>query len=458
MKRIRSSLWKSIRAEFDPRSDGKKSRRVYPSRLFPFWIALICLCLLLGYFMKVGGTLAFAMILYSAISYLKIRASAQGMTIARKAPARLFEHDWLEVQYEIVNPTAFSLHHFTCFDYFTGTQEEVVEVLQRAEFRPFSFETCTFRLPCDGGMGNKSLGPIRILFSDSLGLFEFEIIEEQVQTIEVFPRVEAIPIVPLQGGQDSYLYGVYDVQSRGTSVNFSGIRDYVSGDSLRHVAWRLSMRHNHLVVKEFERSVNSDVTIALNMEGREHVGRRADSTWEYAKDLALALVTQQTALGNGIQFVSGETLLPFSNGVGHAQQIALKIFELKPTIHDPPLDLIKRYRDFMPRGSAFVYITPIFGSRLVDNFDSFLWLKAKGVNCHCILLDASSFLGFNVSSDFRMVMEAGIQTSKKNLASAVERFQKAEIPIFVIRFGSPLGLQLLGITPQAQAEEQPRAT
>src|SRR5262249_12683959 len=149
------------------------------------------------------------------------------------------------------------------------------------EIRAATAAPFKIRRKCDAGMGIKEFGPMIAVVTDPLGLFEFQVVDDDLDRIEIFPKLEPIPEIPMAGSENSFLFGLYDVRTRGGSVNFIGIRDYVAGDSLRHISWRLSAKYSKLLVKEFEKSVNTDVSVVLNMDGREHMGQHSESTWEF---------------------------------------------------------------------------------------------------------------------------------------------------------------------------------
>jgi hypothetical protein len=78
----------------------------------------------------------------------------------------------------------------------------------------------------------------------------------------------------------------------------------VQGDSLRHLDWRASVRRGKLQVKEFEKTVNAEISIILDMSGKGHAGRGSLSTWTRAKDAALSLLAQKKP----IEGAAGDTV------------------------------------------------------------------------------------------------------------------------------------------------------
>lgn len=66
------------------------------------------------------------------------------------------------------------------------------------------------------------------------------------QNVLVYPRV-LDDVAPVGGSDD-------DHERTPGGDDFAGLRDYHVGDPLRHVAWKASARHDHLLVREFDRA------------------------------------------------------------------------------------------------------------------------------------------------------------------------------------------------------------
>jgi len=63
-------------------------------------------------------------------------------------------------------------------------------------------------------------------------------------------------------------------QTRGAGLEPRGVRDYQSGDSLRHVHWRSSARSNRLLVKEFEAGTHSAAAFLIQRTTGTDIGRK----------------------------------------------------------------------------------------------------------------------------------------------------------------------------------------
>lgn len=327
--------------------------------------------------------------------FLRTRKIANSLSIRRKIPRiALREMDEIDVVLEVQNRSSYSLPTLIIDDRVGVSRDPVVRLAPDC-IKPRSLTRLKYRRRCDAGMGNQRIGPLTMRLTDPLGIFEFRIIEDSILEIEVYPRVEKAAALPVRASVDSIRYGNYEVVSRGISVNFSGVRPYSLGDSLRHVAWKLSMRGQGLLVKEFERVVNCDVSVVLNFERQWQVGRDSSSTWEYSKDAALAVVQQQIELGNTVGFFSQASFVEPAVGDDQFHLITRHIARLRlPSeeeidLQAPPV--LARFRDFYARGSNIVYITPFNIAELEKSGPWLKRLRAEGFQVICIFIDTDSF-------------------------------------------------------------------
>lgn len=105
---------------------------------------------------------------------------------------------------------------------------------------------------------------------------------------------------------EGFVSGMHRSPYHGVSVEFAQHKEYVAGDDLRHLDWRVYGRSDRFYIKQFEEETNLRLHIALDasssMRYPEHLDRNDRLTkFEYAATLAASLaflVThQQDAAG-----------------------------------------------------------------------------------------------------------------------------------------------------------------
>ena len=144
-----------------------------------------------------------------------------------------------------------------------------------------------------------------LVVSDYLGLFRFH-----VRQIPAPLKVGVIPSIPSLTGAARMLHAVSDVvltqdeEEEETAAVFSSQstpgyihRDYVPGDNLRRINWKLSAKRNKLMVRmdEAAATVRPSLLLDLQPETEEAALKRRETLMEGALGFLLLLVKQGVA-------------------------------------------------------------------------------------------------------------------------------------------------------------------
>jgi uncharacterized protein (DUF58 family) len=353
-----------------------------------------------GRFLLIG---LYAMLVVLAVSRIRTEFVAKKIRLSHRPLKRIYrEGDEIEVVIEIENRSGTNLTNCLIEDHLQVASEPDIR-LPVFQLDAYSRLRKRFRVRCDSGMGRKAIGPLRLSISDVTGAFEFEILSDEDHEVDVFPHISNLPNLRVTPSADFQHFGIYEVSNRGTSVSLAGIRNYDSGDSPRHISWRLSTRGRGLVVKDFEKSVNSTIYIVLNLQPFWQFGKGADSTWEYAKDVALAVASQQSQLGNFVGFMSGATIVNPAMGENHIYEIASKVASLNldsvvteksaltADVSELKFGSIESFEPLFAPGSEVYYIVP-FNEREFDLSErSLRRLLASGFHVNIVFIDVGAF-------------------------------------------------------------------
>ena len=100
---------------------------------------------------------------------------------------------------------------------------------------------------------------------------------------------------------EGFLSGMHRSPYFGQSVEFLQHREYVLGDDLRHVDWKVWARQDRLYVKQFEEETNLRCTMLVDISNSMQYGNGPLTKYEYACTLACSLayliLKQQDAVG-----------------------------------------------------------------------------------------------------------------------------------------------------------------
>jgi uncharacterized protein (DUF58 family) len=100
---------------------------------------------------------------------------------------------------------------------------------------------------------------------------------------------------------EGFMQGTHRSPFVGYSVEFASHREYVPGDDLRHVNWKLYARQKRLYVKEYDAETNMNLYIYLDVSGSMECASNGLSKLNYGASLAAALshlaLKQRDAVG-----------------------------------------------------------------------------------------------------------------------------------------------------------------
>ena len=124
--------------------------------------------------------------------------------------------------------------------------------------------------------------------------------QQQLLDPAFFSRLDSIELRS-RGIVEGFLQGLHRSPFIGYSVEFASHREYVPGDDLRHVNWKLFARQKRLYVKEFDAETNLNLYLLLDVSGSMECDNSGVSKLTYGSALAGALahlaLKQRDAVG-----------------------------------------------------------------------------------------------------------------------------------------------------------------
>ncbi|TAJ02725.1 MAG: DUF58 domain-containing protein [Planctomycetota bacterium] len=140
----------------------------------------------------------------------------------------------------------------------------------------------------------------------------------------VLDRLHGLELVA-RAAVEGFQAGVHRSARRGSSAEFALHREYVPGDELRRLDWKVAARLDRLVVKEFEEESNLDCHIVLDQSASMKFGSLRWSKLDYARWCAAALAT--LVLGNrdrcGLVLCADSVVAKVPPASGAAQRAAI---------------------------------------------------------------------------------------------------------------------------------------
>jgi uncharacterized protein (DUF58 family) len=132
---------------------------------------------------------------------------------------------------------------------------------------------------------------------------------------------------------EGFLTGLHRSPFKGFSVEFAEYRQYIHGDDLSTIDWKVYARSDRHYVKKFEEETNLDCHLMLDVSASMSYGSGSLTKYEYAQCLAASLgylMNRQrdrvglTAFDNGIV-----GMLPPSAKSGHLRTLLITLDRLQ---------------------------------------------------------------------------------------------------------------------------------
>jgi len=112
--------------------------------------------------------------------------------------------------------------------------------------------------------------------------------EHQLLDAKVLARLMHLPLLARQAMEGS-VSGQHKSPHRGSSVEFAEYRNYVPGDDIRRLDWRVFARTDRFFLKEFEAETNLRCYLVLDCSGSMKYGKAGATKLDYAKRMAATL-------------------------------------------------------------------------------------------------------------------------------------------------------------------------
>lgn len=133
---------------------------------------------------------------------------------------------------------------------------------------------------------------------------------------------------------EGFLSGLHRSPFKGFSVEFAEYRQYIPGDDLATIDWKVFARSDRYHVKKFEEETNLDCHLMVDVSGSMGYGRRGITKFEYAACLAASLGylmnRQRDAVGLTAFDERIVAMLPASARPGHLRSVLIALDRLEP--------------------------------------------------------------------------------------------------------------------------------
>jgi uncharacterized protein (DUF58 family) len=185
---------------------------------------------------------------------------------------------------------------------------------------------------------------------------------------------------------EGFLSGMHRSPYFGQSVEFLQHREYVAGDDLRHVDWKVWARQDRLYVKQFEEETNLRSHLLVDVSSSMAYGSGPLNKYEYACTLACSLayliLRQQDGVGCITFDEKVRVTVPVRTKNNHIFSIVDSLAVQEPAEKTNMYAILRQVAETAPRRGLMVLVSDL----LADRAGLFKGLKLLRQRGHDVLV------------------------------------------------------------------------
>src|ERR1700687_5741454 len=132
---------------------------------------------------------------------------------------------------------------------------------------------------------------------------------------------------------EGFLSGLHRSPFKGFSVEFAEYRQYIHGDDLATIDWKVYARSDRYYVKKFEEETNLDCHLMLDVSGSMGYGSRGLTKLEYGSCLAASIAYLMNRQRDAVGLMAFDEriveMLPASARPGHLRALLVSLDRLR---------------------------------------------------------------------------------------------------------------------------------
>jgi uncharacterized protein (DUF58 family) len=166
---------------------------------------------------------------------------------------------------------------------------------------------------------------------------------------------------------EGFLSGMHKSPYFGQSIEFLQHREYVTGDDLRHVDWKVWARQDRLYVKQFEEETNLRCHLVVDLSSSMAYGNGPLSKYEYACTLACSLaylvLRQQDGVGCTTFDERVRVSVPVRTKHNHIFSIVDSLAVQEPRDKTDMYQVLRTVAESAPRRGVMVLVSDLLADR-----------------------------------------------------------------------------------------------
>jgi uncharacterized protein (DUF58 family) len=278
-----------------------------------------------GTSVQAGWLLAIAACLLGAAfaGLILPRRMVRGIEVERRAPAEAFQGDEVQVDLVVTNRSRGVRFALEIRDEHVAPSRAFLSRLRPGERVIVETRRVAAR------RGVHGTNDVTLASGAPFGTGEARRRVDAISETVVHPRLARLDDLPFLQAAPTPERAMHTIPRRGGGPEYLGIREYRTGDSLRHVHWPSTARHGEVMVREFEREQTRRLAVVVDAMTDVEVPAGEtplDRCCSVAASVAFAAHTE----GQGVRLVSSSDGRPTSLSRSGPHELLRWLAELRP--------------------------------------------------------------------------------------------------------------------------------
>ncbi|MDA4123474.1 MAG: DUF58 domain-containing protein [Thaumarchaeota archaeon] len=271
--------------------------------------------------------------------------------------------------------------------------------------------------------GSYEIGPVKIRTTDLGRNRTEERTVESLAPLLVYPEIRYVNRMTIRPVRTKNWPGETVARRTGPGIDYYGVREYASGDSLRRVNWKATSRSEDILINKFLHEAGGDILVVLDSRPVSEVGSPPNSLLTRSTRAAAAITYRLLRDRNRVGFLGiGDTLASISPGFGKRQfeKILVSLVSLGSgedwDIENLPRLLSIRFS----RQTRVIFISPLMDE---SSAEAVIRTSTSGYSVIVVSpspLDIEGSVG--VAGDERRVAEKLLDLRRRVLLSSLGRY------------------------------------
>jgi hypothetical protein len=168
---------------------------------------------------------------------------------------------------------------------------------------------------------------------------------------------------------EGFMAGLHRSPFHGFSAEFSEHRQYIAGDPIKHLDWKVYAKTERLYLKRFEEDTNLQAYLLMDRSGTMGYGPDGITKWDYSRmvgaSLAHLLLSQRDAVGLALFDEEVRRWLPARSAAGHRDALLAEMDRLPAQEATNPAAALHSLAERIRRRGLIILISDLLLPRSV---------------------------------------------------------------------------------------------